>query len=335
MKPAHRVMFVAGLLVLAALTWGWLTRAKPAAEWLLAEGPGRVTPGGKIIIRVTPVGVDEHLQLNVDLHGTTQRQHPLRLLSHGRPQRVGAPRQTLDFQLSVPTRPDLASVHAIIYVSPSGGWTDRTRVAHSDPIPVKAGTAIGEDLKAIAVHEQIPDPAIPRVELTGVRYLIASLWLLVATGLVLRPIFGFQSEAGAARPRFLPVLLACVATAFAELLRVEIHLGDAARRLAVRFDFYDERLLPQQIAILVLIVGLAALAGFILFRARQRRLVIGLLGHAAIVLTAAMSLHDADALLYGTQLGLPLEQVLKLGAVSLALWGLRPRFTAAPATGFA
>ena len=90
MKPAHRVMFVAGLLVLAALTWGWLTRTKPAADWLLAEGPGRVTPGGKIIIRVTPVGVDEHLQLNVDLHGTTRRQHPLRLLSHGRPQRVGA-----------------------------------------------------------------------------------------------------------------------------------------------------------------------------------------------------------------------------------------------------
>jgi hypothetical protein len=331
MKPTHRVMFVAGLLVLAAITWGWLTRAQPQADWLQVEAPARVAPGERITFRVTPVGIDEGLRINVDLHGTTQRQHPLRLLSHGRPQQVGPPGKPLDFLLSVPTRPDLATVHAIIYVSPSGGWTDRTRLAHSDPIPVRPGPAAGNEATPLPVHEQIPDPAIPRVELTGVRYLIASLWILVAAGLTLRPNSWLPTEPTAPRPRFVPLILACITIAFAELFRIEIIIGDAARRLAVHYDFYDERLLPQQIAILVLIVGLAALAGFILIRARQRRLVIGLIGHAAIAATAAMSLHDADALLYGTRLGLPLEQLLKLGAATLALWGLRPRFTALPA----
>jgi hypothetical protein len=336
MKPIHQVLVVAGLLGLATITWGLLTRAKPPADWLQVEAPARISPGETISIRITlSPDVDSNLLLVVDLHGTTPRQHPLRLVSRSRPQRVGAAAQKMEFRLTVPARPDIATVNAIIYLSATGDWSDHVRQVQSDSIPVKAGSSAGSELRPLPVHEAVPDPEIPRRELANLRYSITALWLLVAGGLVLRHRLSPPASANTPRPRYVPLMMACLAVAFAELLRLEPLLGDAARKLALKYDFYDERLMSQQITTLLLVIGMTVLTGLIVFRARQRRLVLGLLMHATVAASAILSLHDADALLYATPLGLPVEQLIKLAAVCLALWGLRSRVTAAPATGSA
>lgn len=321
MKPVHQVLFAIGLLLVAAGTWWLLTRPKPQAEWLRVEAPSQIAPGETVTLRITPLGLDENLLLNADLHGTTNRQRPLRVVGHGRPQRAGPPGQSFNFLLPVSARTDLASVHAIIYVSPTGSWSDRVRIAKSEPIPIKAGAASNRELRLIRTHEHTPDPEIPRVELPGVRWLLVMLWFVVTGVLVARL---KNSPDAAWRRRALAPITACLAIMLSEIFHLEPVASDAARQLALKYGFYDGRLLPQQIAIVGAVVIVAALATFILFKTRHRRLVLGLLGYAGIVATATLSLHETDRLLYTTLGGTPVEQLAKLAAVSLSLWGLRP-----------
>ncbi len=325
MKRFHQVLLAAGLLLVAAGTWWLLTHPKPQADWLRVEAPVRMAPGETVTLKVTPIGMEAGLLLNLDLHGTTTRHRPLRVVGSGRPQRI-ALGQTLEFRITLSTRPDLAEAHAIIYVSPTGGWTNRVRVAKSEPIPVKAASSSDRELRPLHVHDHTPDPEIPRVELPGLRGLLVMLWLIVAGVLVAR--FRNSTE-DARRGRSLALIATSLVIALSEIIRLEPFASELARQLARKYDFYDGRLLPQQIAIVVTVIVVASLAAFILFKARNRRLVLGLLGHAAISVAAILSLHEVDALLYTTLGGTPVEQLAKMATVSLALWGLRPRGKAA------
>lgn len=322
MKPVHQVLFAAGLLILGVFTWTLLTRPKPPAIWLRVEAPARIAPGDTATIRVILTGVEGDLQLNVDLHGATHRNRPLRVVSRGQPQPVVRSSAGLDFRLTVPTRPDLASVHAIIYLSPTGRWSERTRVARSDPIPVETDPVPDRSLQPLPSHQHTSDPVTPRAETISLRYLIAGLWLFVSAVLALRWKRASPEKDGKASRCFVGLIAACTGVALAELLRIESLVGDEARQLAFKYGFYDERLMPQQLAILFLVLVVAALVVFILLRARNRRLALGLLLHAAIAFAAILSLHEIDALLYSTAFGLPLEQLAKLAAVCVSLWGL-------------
>ncbi len=330
MKPVHQGVLAAGLLLVAAGTWWIITRPKPPAEWLRVEAPTQITPGEPVTLRVIPDGLESGLFLNLDLHGTTNRHRPLRVVRSGRPQRINDG-QPLEFRLTASTRPDLAEVHAIIYASPTGGWSDHVRVAKSEPIPVETATTSDRKLSPLRVHDHTPDPEIPRVELPGLRWLLVMLWLIVTGVLVAR----FRKpDAEAGRGGTLALLGATMGIAVSEILRFEPFASELARQFARKYGFYDGRLLPQQIAIVVTAVVVAALAACILFKARNRRLVLGLLGHAAIATAAILSLHEVDALLYTTFGGAPVEQLAKMATVSLALWGLRPMATS-PAGGSA
>src|SRR5687768_13887551 len=107
MKPVHQALFAAGLLSLGFITWLLLTRPKPSATWLRVEALAWIAQGDTVTIRITLSGVDGNLLLNTDLHGTTHRSRPLRVVSPGQPQRVGASAGGLDFRLTVPMQPDL------------------------------------------------------------------------------------------------------------------------------------------------------------------------------------------------------------------------------------
>lgn len=330
MRPFHQVLLAAGLLLVAAGTWGLLTHPKPQADWLRVEAPVRMAPGETVILKVTPIGMEAGLLLNLDLHGTTTRHRPLRVVGSGRPQRI-AIGQTLEFRITLSTRPDLADAHAIIYVSANGRWADRVRVAKSEPIPVEAAATSDRELRPLSVHDHTPDPEIPRVELPGLRWLLVILWLILAGVLTAR----FRKPTpGLERGRTLALIAACLAIAGSEIFRLEPFASELARQFARKYDLYDGRLLPQQIAIVFTVVVVASLAAFILFKARNRRLVLGLLAHAGIAAAAILSLHEMDALLFATIGGAPIEQLAKMSAVSLALWGLRPLVTS-PAPGAA
>lgn len=325
MKPVHQVLFAAGLLLVAAGTWWLLTLPKPPADWLRVEAPSRIAPGETVTLRVTPLGLESGLFLNLDLHGTTDQHRLLRVVGHGRPQQMGATGQTLEFRIAVSTRPDLADVHAIIYASPSGGWTDRVRVAKSEPIPIKvAGTSNGQ-LHPLRTHEHTPDPEVARVELYSLRWLLVMLWLIGAGALAARL---RNSVPGVKRGGALALIAACLAIVLSEIFRFETVASELARQFARQYGFYDGRLLPQQIAIVVTIIVVTSLAFFVLLKARNRRLVLGLLAHAAIATAAILSPHETDRLLYTTIGGTPVEQLAKLAAVSLSLWGLRSLVTA-------
>ncbi|RXK53232.1 hypothetical protein ESB00_16165 [Oleiharenicola lentus] len=331
MKPLQQVIFAAGLLILGGITWLILTRPKPQALWLMLEAPSRIAPGETVTIRAMPNGISRDRKLTLDLHGTTARHQSLRVVSHGRSQVIGPAGQVIEFLLTVPARPDLATVHAIVYVSPDGAWAHRSHVAKSEPIPVEVGPATDRELRPLHVHDHTPDPEVPRVELPALRGLLVMLWLIVAGALAVR--FLNHSEKNG-RGRSLALITASLAIAGSEIFRFEPYASELARQFARKYGFYDGRLLPQQIAIVVTVVVVASLAAFILFKARNRRLVLGLLGHAAIATAAILSLHEMDALLFATLGGAPIEQLAKMSTVSLALWGLRPLVTS-PAPGAA
>lgn len=320
MKPFHQVLLAAGLLLVAAGTWWLLTRPKPQADWLRVEAPVRMAPGETVTLKVTPIGMEAGLLLNLDLHGTTTRHRPLRVVGSGRPQRI-AIGQTQEFRITLSTRPDLAEAHAIIFVSANGRWADRVLVAKSEPISVEATSALDRELRPLRVHDHTPDPEIPRVELPGLRGLLVLLWLIVAGYLAAR--FRNHSEENG-RGRSLALVAASLAIALSEIFRLEPFASELARQFARKYGFYDGRLLPQQIAIVLTVLVVVSLGAFILFKARNRRLVLGLLGHSAIATAAILSLHEVDTLLYTTLGGIPVEQLAKMATVSLALWGLHP-----------
>jgi hypothetical protein len=337
MKPAHQVFFAAGLLVLGASTWLVLSPPKPQADWLRVEAPARAVPGETITVRVTLTEPYPGLHLETDLHGWTRRKQPLRAISHTDSHRLDGSLRVLDFQLRVPVLPDLATVRAIVYLSPTGRWSDQVHAITSDPIPVEAAPhpASPRELQPLPVYEQRSDPEIPRIESAALRHLIIALWLVVALGLGWRWRRARRSQpASPGQPaRLSPASLAgaCAAAALAEFFGAEQYLGNTARQLALQSGFYADRHLPQQLAVLCLVVGVAALAVTVMIRARHRRIVLGLLVYAVVAVAAALSLHETDALLYATFLGQPVEQLAKLLAVGLALWGLSTRVTAGPA----
>lgn len=328
MKPVHQVLAVGGFLLLGAVSWWILTLPRPQSRWLTVEAPASVAPGETITLRISVSAPDPNLHLIADLHGWSRRNHPLRAVSHAKPQRLSATFQSADFSLPVPALPDLAVVRAIIYLSPTGNWSDHVRVATSAEIPVKsvAGPP-APGLEPLRMHELVPDPVIPRLESVFLRRLIVGLWLIVAIALGLLARRSRPESAAAPGPKTATLvrglIVACLVVMLTEILGVEPRIGDFVRQFALRHDLYERRQLVQQVAVLLTVVGMAAVFVVIIVRARRRRLVCSLLAHAAISITAMISLHETDTLLYATVLGLPVEQLAKLVAVGLAFWGLR------------
>jgi hypothetical protein len=329
MKPIHQALSAVGLVILGATAWQLLTMPKPPAAWLQAEAPAHFTPGETFTLRVTLTEPNANLQLSADLHGWTRRNHPLGAIGHAGSHPVGPSTHTRDFLIPVPVLPDLAAVRTVIYLSPTGNWRDQVRVVMSADIPVKTATASSPKLQPLPVHDLVPDPVIPRLESAFLRHLIVGLWLVVGCALgrqLARPQPG--PAGGPKPPHKFPTLVlvtACLAIVLIEILGAEQTIGDLARQFALHHGLYEERRLPQRIAVLLTVIGMAAVMLVIIVRARRRRLVCGLLIYAAVSITATLSLHETDALLYTTFVGQPIEQIAKLMAVGLSLWGLRSR----------
>ncbi|HEX2860357.1 MAG TPA: hypothetical protein VHN79_01905 [Lacunisphaera sp.] len=334
MKPVRQALFIAGLLGVAGLTWLILTRFKPAATWLQLEAPAHIATDRPTGIRITLADPRDHLHLAVDLHGWKQNEERVGVVARALPQRVTtASRSAMSFDFTVPALPEVNAVSAVIYLSPTGQWPDRIRGVASDKIPVRPATqAETQELGTVATYEITPDPHVPRVESLLLRCLIAGLWLVVAIGMILRLQHARTHSDGLPRRSLsgdLALAGACLAPVFVEMLGSEQALGDLARTVALELGLYGERHLPQQVAVIFVAVGAAAIGGVALLRTRHRRVVLGLLIYAALSFTAALSLHETDVLLYSLIFGQAVEQLAKLLAVSLAIWGLRPPGTAA------
>lgn len=127
-------------------------------------------------IRVTLTDPPPGAWLTLDLHGATPRREPRGFVGQGGSQRVDPETRTYAFAAPVIAEGDLGSVTAIVFLSRSGRWADRTAVAATEPDPVCAGdTGALQPLPAYDRSDPVGRPQEPSPTL---RVAIAALWLL-------------------------------------------------------------------------------------------------------------------------------------------------------------
>lgn len=330
MKILWRAGLSLGVLLLVAGCG--LLATEPPASWLLVEAPAHAIAGQTVPVRVTLTVPAEDTRLAVDLHWTTSRGEPRGFLSSSTPRWVHRHARMYTFEVPVPPQAELGAVTAVLYLSPSGRWEDRTAVAVTARIPVrKSGPPVpAEPISAYEQTGEVPRPADPSPAL---RYVIAGLWLLGGLGL------RRERAAGAETDR---LAVACLLAAAWELSNAELLLSESARAAALAQRLYYERLWLQVGATLAILAGTTALVVSALRRSPLRRagLVRAVLWiYAAISLAGLVSFHETDRWLGLPVSAVPLAQVAKAGlavaTLALALWPPANSSAAAPAAAAA
>jgi hypothetical protein len=314
--PAIVVTLVAAVALL-------VFRREPEASWLRVDAPSVIVVGEPFIATVTLLEPADGALLDFDLHGKDARKSSLRVVAAGQTQAVVGGQRTFRFALVLRERPDVARVHAVIYLSRSEQWSDAFRVAGSDSLDVIRGTPRSADIvvRPLTVHDQKEDPAI-EVANPLLRTAIVALWL------------GAGGVAAAASRRSAPATAAglfivlCVVLAAWEALAAGTWIADQARPLARAAGLYEERRIVQQVTTVALagVFGLLAAVG--LRRSRRQLPGLALAGmalYAVASLADMLSLHEVDRLL-ATKIGLwPLAGVLRLAGACAAAAGAARR----------
>jgi hypothetical protein len=299
-------------------------RREPEASWLRADAPSAIVVGEPFIATVTLLEPADGAFLDVDLHGKDAHKSSLRVVAAGQIQAVVGGQRTFRFPLVLRERPDVAHVHAIIYLSRSEHWSDAFRVASSDSLDAIRGTPRAADIvvRPLKVHDQKEDPAIEVANPPLLRTAIVVLWL------------GAGGVAAAASRRSTPATAAglfivlCVVLAAWEALAAGTWIADQARPLARAAGLYQERRIVQQVTTVALagVFGLLAAVG--LRRSRRQLPGLALAGmalYAVVSLADMLSLHEVDHLL-ATKIGVwPLAGVLRLAGASAAAAGAARR----------
>lgn len=315
--PAIFVTFVAAVALL-------VFRREPEAAWLRVDAPSVIVVDEPFIATVTLLEPADGAFLDFDLHGKDARKSSLRVVAAGQTQAISGGQRTFRFPLVLRERPDVARVHAVIYLSRSEQWSDAFRVASSDSIDVIRGTPSAADivLRPLMVHDQKEDPAIEVANPPLLRATIVALWL------------GAGGVAAAASRRSAPATAAglfivlCVVLAAWEALAAGTWIADQARPLARTAGLYEERRTVQQVTTVALagVFGLLAAVG--LRRSRRQFSGLALAGmalYAVVSLVDMLSLHEVDRLL-ATKIGVwPLAGVLRLTGACAAVAGAARR----------
>jgi hypothetical protein len=130
MKKLSTVM---GLVVCCAL----FARAEQVLEtkWCKITVPDSAKVDTPAVIKVELGTIPEGMQVKIDLHGKSTAGKYLKANKIGGPQ-PGKTGETLTFSLAPKSVPDLGSVHAVVIMSPTGGWADRVETATTKDIPI-------------------------------------------------------------------------------------------------------------------------------------------------------------------------------------------------------
>jgi hypothetical protein len=318
---------VAALVLVAAV---FVFRAEPEATWLRVEAPAAVVVGAPLIATVTLLEPADGAFLHIDLHATGPSDSPVRVAAAGTTQAVASGQRTFTFSLVLRDRPDVSRVHAIVFLSRSGRWSDAFRVARSDSLAVVRGTPRAEDLVArpLRTRDQHEAPAIDVATAPLVRTAIAALWLGAA---FIAARTWQRLPGGSAAGGFVVV---CLALAAWEALAAGPWIAEHARPLARSAGLYEARRIAQQLGTIALVgvAGLLAVVG--LRRSRLPGLVLaGLALYVVVSLADMLSLHEIDRLL-ATGIGpWPLADLLRLTGACATVAGAalrartRNRFT--------
>lgn|GEM_PF-1338474 len=322
MRTAKTVCRTIVLAFLTAALWLALDALRPKADWIRLECATHAMPGRPFPVRVhftppVPVG-----SLGIDLHARDP--------SHGRSTVIGVSRTTLlphqtTYSLEIPFRTGITAkvVRAILYLTPSGAWKDRSRSALSEDIPVLASESVQGNatppLAPLELFNQGGTSIIPRIRSVPVRILVAALWCItafIAWPRQPRPVPSIPPPRSTGPTIKTPALgLVAAVAAVAEAVDLSRWLGDGARTAARQFSAYEAREPGQQLAAAVLLAG-ALVATTLLLRSRLSALLRVAWAALALALGLvgldSLSLHALDGIAESTQWGIPRIQVAHL-----------------------
>ena len=337
-----RAAAAVGLVLIFAATWSILDRSERRPRWLVAEAPRTAFAGRPLEIRVTLKEPAGPTRIVCTLHRAGSDRRLREHIASSGPAREAAGGGIHVFRFEVPDREDLVFVSAIVYVSPTGSWQDRTRAAHTKLIPVRRDSPAGdlqglekiriyrsttaaEEAAALAAGEDAARE--PRREASSWDHPILFI-LLLSTALVCgvkagrkRPQAGPQEKVG--RTIWLAFAAVFILSAFLELSGIVGHVAAWGRRLAEAGNLYEFRK-PFQKA---LMAGAAA-AGFglsFLFIKAMRRpgfhrylwgVGIGLAAYLSISFVSVLSFHAVDVVRGMTWRGIsPIDGARGAGAL--------------------
>jgi hypothetical protein len=180
----------------AALLWLAFDAVRPRADWLELKASQRLVGGQRARFEVRLNSRIKESTLSLDLHWRTRQRVNRRVLVAGPSRRIESSERDYVFEFDLPANRDLGAVIAVVYVGPSGRWTERSRVAFSDPLEValpdiasveEATIETTTELRRIPVFAPEPSNLPPLERSPAMRYLAVALLLLAAAGLAWRP----------------------------------------------------------------------------------------------------------------------------------------------------
>ncbi len=342
-KRSWPMLAAAATLVLVfAATWLVLDGSERRPRWLVVEAPRAAFVGRPVEIRVTlkePIGP---AQIVCTLHRAgSDRRLQERIASSG-PAREAAGGGTQVFRFDLPETESLVFVSAIIYLSPTGSWRDRTRAAHTKLLPIRRGspaadlqvlqrtrvyhsTTAAEDAAARTAAEAASRE--PRREPSSWDHPILFI-ILFATAILCRVKAGGKRRdpspaERAERTIWLAFSGILVLGAFLELSGVVGDLAAWGRRLAQDRNLYEVRGTFQKA-----IIAAVAAAGFglsILFIKAMRKpgshrylwgVGIGLAAYLSVSFVSVLSFHAVDVVRAMTWRGIsPIDAARGAGAL--------------------
>lgn len=295
-------------------------RSEPEASWLRVDAPSAIAIGEQYIATVILLEPADSAFLGFDLHGEDARKNPLGFVVAGKTQTVADGHPAFTITLVLRDRPDVARVHAVIYLSRSGQWRDAFRVVRSESLDVirSAPRAANIFVRPLSVHDQKESPAIEVANPPLLSAVIAALWLgaaAVAAAASGRP------ARGAAEGLFIAV---CIVLAAWEALAAGSWISDQARFLARAVGLYQERLVVQQVTTVAIASAFGLLAVVGLQRTWHQVSGLALAGialYAVVSLADMLSLHEVDRFLAATIGPWPVVGVLRLAGACAAAIG--------------
>lgn len=340
-RKARRLVVLAAGLALLSVTfltvWALLARdekrreASRRPDWLTVEASPVPAVGAPWELRVTlkPLGRTELIVCGLRWTATDQRISGG--LSSAGPARKTSGGETLTFRPEVKEKEDMTFVSAVIYLSPTGRWSDRTAGASTELVRVRR-----------TMEAEAPPPprplklhrvSTPAEEATGAAKGRSSFR---SSSIVLRPLLvivlaasgvlgGLRSFRARGRPRaaWAAIALVLSVSALLELLAAPARITEALRLAAMAQGLYELRR-PIQGAVLA--VAALAAGGAVLFlysEARgseeRRRLAWAAIGTAvylALTFVGMLSFHPVDELRRLAVLGVsPFHAARGIGAL--------------------
>lgn len=349
----RRTAAAAALLFVFAATWSVLDRTEHRPRWAVVEAPRSAAVGEAFEVRVTLDRSVEATMMDCTLHRANAERRGWGYLASSGPARPAAGGGAYAFEFVVPDKADTAFVFALVFLSPTGEWSDGTRAVSTALIPVgpPGGGPERRTLRKVAIRHYPTAarasaarqaPARPAGRPSPWAHPALAALLLAAAVFALRAA-GKRPAGAAGTPgeRTIWLLLAAV-FALSAAVEVSGFAGDLAawgRRLAGQVRVYEYRK-PFQKAVMAAAAS-ASMGLFLLFIKATRRpgshrglwwAGMGAAGYVVVSFVGVLSFHAVDVFRGLAWHGLSPFDALRGAGVAVALVAARRSARRADAT---